>query len=75
MVQSLLTAQEVADMLGVSERYVWKLGREGRLPRVKPPGSKYVRFKLEDVQAYIDAGTQEAPTPKPRATSKRRRFA
>ena len=49
----LLTAAEVAERLGFTERYVWKLGREGVLPRVKLPGRKYVRFAERDVEQFI----------------------
>ncbi len=58
----LLTAAEVAQRLGVTERYVWRLGREGALPRVKAPGRKYVRF-CEDVERFIRDGRQIARPP------------
>lgn len=51
----LLTADEVAAILGVGVRYVWRLGRDGRLRRVKL-GAKYVRFDPADVKAFIDEG-------------------
>lgn len=66
----LLTAAEVAERLGYSERYVWKLGREGVLPRVKVPGRKYVRFCETDVDRFIRALRQG--TPPSRAASPRR---
>ncbi len=56
----LLTAAEVAERLGFTERYVWRLGREGVLPRIKLPGRKYVRFAEEDVVRFI-AGARERP--------------
>lgn len=56
----LLTAAEVAERLGYSERYVWKLGREGVLPRVKVPGRKYVRFCEVDVDRFVRAQRQRA---------------
>ena len=59
----LLTAAEVAERLGVTERYVWRLGREGALPRVKAPGRKYVRFCEEDVERFIRDGRQVARPP------------
>ena len=52
----LLTAAEVAERLGYTERYVWRLGREGVLPRIKVPGRKYVRFDEDDVERFIDGG-------------------
>lgn len=54
----LLTAAEVGERLGYSERYVWKLGREGVLPRVKVPGRKYVRFSEADVDRFVQFGRQ-----------------
>jgi excisionase family DNA binding protein len=51
----LLTAAEVAERLGFTERYVWRLGRDGVLPRIKLPGRKYVRFAEEDVDEFIAA--------------------
>jgi excisionase family DNA binding protein len=59
----LLTAAEVAERLGYSERYVWRLGREGVLPRVKLPGRKYVRFCEADVQRLIEHSRDTAPPP------------
>ncbi len=52
----LLTAAQVAVRLGFTERYVWKLGREGLLPRVKVPGRKYVRFSEADVERFVREG-------------------
>jgi excisionase family DNA binding protein len=56
----LLTAGEVAERLGYTERYVWRLGREGVLPRVKMPGRTYVRFAEEDVEQFVREGRQPA---------------
>jgi excisionase family DNA binding protein len=49
----LLTAAEVAERLGFTERYVWRLGRDGVLPRIKLPGRKYVRFAESDVERFV----------------------
>ncbi len=54
----LLTAGEVAERLGYTERYVWRLGREGVLPRIKVPGRKYVRFAEEDVEQFVREGRE-----------------
>ena len=56
----LLTAREVGERLGYTERYVWRLGREGVLPRIKVPGRKYVRFAEEDVERFVRDGREEA---------------
>lgn len=37
----LLTAEEVADVLGVSTERVWQLTREGKLPAVRLGGRTY----------------------------------
>lgn len=62
----LLTAAEVADRLGYTERYVWKLGREGVLPRVKLAGRRYVRFAEEHVDQLVRASRSVA-SPRPPA--------
>ncbi len=57
--QRPLTAAEVAERLGFTERYVWRLGREGVLPRIKLPGRKYVRFAEEDVERFINGARRQ----------------
>ena len=54
-----LTAAEVAERLGYTERYVWKLRREGVLPRIKLAGRKYVRFAEDDVERLVREGRQQ----------------
>jgi len=49
----LLTAEEVAEMLSVPERWVRDASREGRLPRVQL--GRYVRFRREAVVAWMEA--------------------
>jgi excisionase family DNA binding protein len=73
-VTRLLTAAEVAELLGTTERYVWSLGRRGVLPRVILPGGRLVRFEESAVDELIAAGrTAETSTPAraPRRTRKR----
>jgi len=48
----LLVAAEVAELLGVSERWVLDHARKGNLPRVKL--GAYVRFRREVVLAWIE---------------------
>ena len=67
--ERLLTAAEVGERLGFTERYVWRLGREGVLPRVKLPGRKYVRFAESDVERLI-AGSRLAVAPPARVPAR-----
>jgi excisionase family DNA binding protein len=57
----LMTAAEVADVLGVGERFVRRLTSERRLPYLKI-GVK-VRFAREDVEAYMAASRRIAEVP------------
>lgn len=50
----LLTPQQVADVLGISDRTVHKLCREGKLGYVQVD-SKHRRFTSEDIQAYLES--------------------
>lgn len=54
MVPDLLTPEQVGERLGYTPRYVLRLAREGKLPRVKL-GRRSVRFRPDDVRAYIHA--------------------
>jgi len=64
--ERLLTASEVAERLGTTERYVWSLGRRGILPRVVLPGGHLVRFTERDVEAMIEAARSSDPAPRRR---------
>lgn len=57
----LMTSAEVADMLGVGERFIRRLTSERRLPFIKI-GAK-VRFAREDVEGYVLASRREAGVP------------
>ena len=67
--ERLFTAAEVAERLGFTERYVWRLGREGVLPRIKLPGRKYVRFAEEDVERFIAGARRQSSSGRPRRSS------
>ena len=47
----LLTAQEVADRLGVSKDWVWAQARAGAIPHVRL--GRYRRFRAEAIEAWI----------------------
>jgi excisionase family DNA binding protein len=59
----LLTAQDVAEQLGVSNDWVWAQARAGAIPHIRL--GRYRRFRAEAIEAWIvelettsgDAGT------------------
>ena len=54
----LLSADEVAELLGVPRTLVYALARRGQLPAVRV-GERYVRFREEALHGWITA--QETP--------------
>jgi excisionase family DNA binding protein len=54
----LLSAEDVAELLGVPRTFVYALARRGDLPVVRV-GERYVRFRAEALERWITA--QEAP--------------
>lgn len=54
-VERLLSAKEVADVLGVSKRQIFRLKSSGKIPApVRVGGS--VRFRLSDIEKWIEWG-------------------
>jgi excisionase family DNA binding protein len=51
----LLTSQQVAEMLSVSVRTVWRLVASGKFPQPVRYNRKLVRWKTVDVVRYIEA--------------------
>ncbi len=49
---ALLTAHQVAELLGVSAEYVWQLSREGRIPTVSLGRAR--RYRLESILRWIE---------------------
>jgi excisionase family DNA binding protein len=47
----LLTAEDVAERLGVSREWVWAEARAGRIPHV--PLGRYRRFREEAIDAWL----------------------
>jgi excisionase family DNA binding protein len=50
-VDRLLTAQEIAERLGVNTQWVWAQARAGRIPHVRL--GRYRRFRESAVEAWI----------------------
>ena len=47
----LLTAEDVAERLGVGVKWVWAQARAGKIPHVKL--GRYQRFRPETIDAWI----------------------
>lgn len=52
----LLTAREVADVLGVCTETVLRWTRAGKLPPIRLPGGA-IRFREDDLDAWLSART------------------
>lgn len=60
---SLLTAAEVAQMLGVPKTWVYEQSRKGGIPTVTL--GRYRRYRAEAIEAWLEhleQGSGEAPT-------------
>jgi excisionase family DNA binding protein len=51
--EALMKAEEVAELLALPTRTVYRLAWQGRLPSVKV-GERCVRFDPVDIREYID---------------------
>ena len=72
--RALLKVDYVAEFLGISERYVWKLNSSGRLPLPVRLGGA-TRWVRSELLAWIDAGCpgrSKWETMKSQALAKRR---
>ena len=52
VVGRLLTADDVAEMLGVPRTFVYALSRRGGLPTVRI-GERYVRYRAQAIEEWI----------------------
>lgn len=50
----LITDKEVAHLLGASRSWPWKLARAGRFPQPIKLSARCTRWRLSDVQAWMD---------------------
>lgn len=55
IVKKFLTVKEVADYLGSTPAFIWKLTFEKRIRHYKPGGKK-IYFALDDIETYITSG-------------------
>lgn len=57
----LLTAEEIAERLGVKTQWVWAQARAGRMPHIRL--GRYRRFRESAVEAWICELEAESTTP------------
>lgn len=50
-ISPLLTADQVADIVGVSKDRIWELSRQGKIPTVKIGRSR--RYRLESIMEWV----------------------
>ncbi|MGH3029411.1 MAG: helix-turn-helix transcriptional regulator [Gaiellaceae bacterium] len=56
VVEPFITARAVAELLGVTPRWVMDKARAGKLPSRKLPGSNRVRFLSSEIRASLAEG-------------------
>ncbi len=54
----LLTAPEVAEILGVHVNYVWAEAKRGRIPSITIGRNR--RFRRQDIDRWLDENTERA---------------
>lgn len=52
---SILSAEQVAEVLGLNIRTVYVMAADGRLPASRLPGSRKFHFLLEEIIALLEA--------------------
>ena len=74
-VDRLLTADEIAERLGMKTEWVWAQARAGQIPHVRL--GRYRRFRESAVEAWLrdleTGGAGQPLTPQPRPLALRRR--
>ncbi len=55
--QALMSARQVAELLNISTRTLWRLKSAGRLPSAIRIG-KSIRWRREDLNTWIEEGCQ-----------------
>ncbi len=53
--KQLLTLKDVTAMTGLSSTTIYKFAKSGKFPQPKRIGDRAVRWRLADVQTYINA--------------------
>ena len=58
MESELLTVKEVAELLAISQRTVWKFSVSGKLPAPITIGGKIKRWSRKSVMQWIEKGAE-----------------
>lgn len=66
--EQLLSPDQVADMLGIDKRTLWKWEAAGKCPPAIRMSRKIVRFKLSEVNSFI-CNALKWPLPKGHVTA------
>lgn len=72
MAGSLMTAAEVAELLGVPVSWVYEQSRRGRIPTVTL--GRYRRYRLEAIEAWLEELEGRAPNGRAQSPSGSRRL-
>jgi predicted DNA-binding transcriptional regulator AlpA len=51
---TLLTARQMAELLGVHVRSVWRMSQAGQIPPPIRMAERVVRWRLADLQVHLD---------------------
>ena len=62
MNERLLTAREVAELLGFSRETILRWTRAGELPAIRLPGGK-IRYRPDAIEAWLEARAVGEPDP------------
>jgi excisionase family DNA binding protein len=54
----LLSVSQVANLLAISSRTVWRMRDSGQLPQPIRVSRNLLRWRLSDIQTYMQTGTQ-----------------
>ncbi len=58
----LVDAKGLARLLSISPATVWRMVSAGKLPRAVRPSPGVVRWKVEEIRRWLDAGTPDLAT-------------
>jgi prophage regulatory protein len=57
--EMLLSVKDVAELLSISRRSVWRYVKRGKLPRPLYLSRRLLRWRASDVQRYLDSLPQQ----------------